>query len=118
MRISEQAFPTGEHAKWTVCQALFIRVNAMLLHEMKDVDSRMAWATILYRKAWYAMEIGQYRTTEGMARANLEAREQAASHDQAAISRSLDMLAQVPQYQGQYELAEEINRRALAGWEN
>jgi hypothetical protein len=37
--ILDKAFPTGDHANWPTCQALFPHVEAMVSRRLEDVDS-------------------------------------------------------------------------------
>ena len=111
------AFPTGDHANWPTCRALFPHVEAMSWYQVKDVEQRKVWATVLYNGAWYAIGNGQYRVGERMAQASLEIREEVFAHDHTATYGSYDKLGEAMQYQGKYEQAEEMNRRALTGRE-
>jgi hypothetical protein len=110
------AFPTGDYANWTKCQALFPHVEAMERHRVTDTDHVQVWAKVLYNGSWYAEARGQYGIAERMSRANLKAREENLGLDRAATLNSIDMLVGVLRYQGKYEQAEEMNRRALAGY--
>ncbi|KAF2030278.1 hypothetical protein EK21DRAFT_100501 [Setomelanomma holmii] len=51
-------FPTGAYKNWAACQALFAHAKSALGHEPKAAACVTEWATVLYRAAWYAEQIG------------------------------------------------------------
>ena len=112
-----EAFPTGEHANWPVCQALFPHVEVMMPYRPSNKNLQTTWAAVLYKGAWYASECGRYLVAESMARGNLEARERILGWESTQTLDSVDNLAAVLRARGKYEEAEEMNRRALAGYE-
>ena len=111
------AFPTGDYANWTTCQALFPHVDVMERYLVTDADHVQVWARTLYNGAWYTWARGQYGMADQMARASLRARQEILGADDAVTLDSIGMVALVLRYQGKYEQAEEMNRRALAGRE-
>ena len=111
------AFPTGEHANWATCQALFPHVEAMEMHRVRGTDYLQVWARVLYNGAWYAMNRGQFGLAEKMARASLEVDQKILGLDDTATLNSISMLALVLRHRGQYKQAEAMHRRALTGYE-
>jgi tetratricopeptide (TPR) repeat protein len=112
-----EAFPTGDYANWTTCQALFPHVEAMERYQVTDADHLQVWARTSYNGAWYATTRGQYRLAYLMARASLTAPEETGDVNNIEILDSAEMLASVLQDQGKYEQAEAMNRRVLVGRE-
>lgn len=116
-RILSAALPTGDHANWPRCQALFPHVEALMTYRVESEGFLRDRAAAAYRGAWYAWASGKYGAAEKMARVSLEDRRRLLSEDHAETLASVGLIAQVLQYQGKYSEAEEMNRRALAGSE-
>ena len=115
--VLNNAFPTGDHVNWPVCQALFPHIEAMAAYQIQNKEPRLVWASILYRGAWYTCDSGRYGLAKMMAQASLEVREVTLGWEHTQTLESMDILASVLQYQGKYEQAEEMDRRALTGSE-
>ena len=54
----------GEYENWPRCQPLFPHAKAIASQQPKEESVLAEWATILYRAAWYASEIGNYSEAE------------------------------------------------------
>jgi len=66
-------------------------------------------ASVLYRGAWYALNIGQYGVAEKMGQTSLVAREEIQGLDHADTLNSMSNLIGVLRDQGRYEQVEEMN---------
>ncbi|PVH90979.1 hypothetical protein DM02DRAFT_509339, partial [Periconia macrospinosa] len=115
--LMDDSYPVGRHENWTVCQALFPHAQAAVECRPSDARALEAWASVLFKAAWYASEMGQYDIGKTMDRSALDAREVLLGDEHLDTLTSMSNLALVLQYQGKYEAAEEMNRRALEGSE-
>lgn len=115
--ILEMVFPTGDYTNWPTCNSLFPHAERILAYRAEDKDHILKRATIMYRGAWYAKEIGQYHVAKQMVETSLSDRKSVLGETSKLTLDSLNMLAIVLKNQGRYDAAEEINRRALIGME-
>jgi len=115
--LMDDCYPVGQYENWTVCQALFPHAQAVVECRPANAKALEAWASILFKAAWYASEMGQYEVAKDMDRSALEVREVLLGIEHPYTLTSVSNLAVVLQYQGKYEAAEEMNRRALEGRE-
>jgi tetratricopeptide (TPR) repeat protein len=106
--------PTGEHANWEICQALFPHAKAALSQRPASQKSLKEWALLLYKAAWYADDMGQYEAAREMNQSALEAREKVLGREHPDTLTSMNNLASVLNSQGKYEEAEAMNRQTLA----
>ncbi|PVH91022.1 hypothetical protein DM02DRAFT_664418 [Periconia macrospinosa] len=60
------AFPTGDYENWAVCQALFPHAKSAAAQRPEREDSLRGWASLLYKAAWYAWQIGNGVEAESM----------------------------------------------------
>lgn len=85
------AFLTGEYENWTACRALFAHAKSAAAQKPKSKESLEMWATILYRAACYANEVGNWVEAEGMSVVALKTRKKllGAEHEDTVWSMSL-----------------------------
>ncbi|KAF2802651.1 HET-domain-containing protein [Mytilinidion resinicola] len=114
--LMDDSYPVGRHENWVVCQALFPHAQSVAACRPAGGRTVQAWASVLFKAAWYAGDMGKYKEAEEMDRA-LEGREKALGKEHPNTLTSVSNLALVLQYQGKYEQAEDMNRRALEGSE-
>jgi tetratricopeptide (TPR) repeat protein len=115
--LMDDNYPVGRHENWTSCQALFPHARAVVACRPARGRAVEAWASVLFKAAWYVSEMGKYEEAEEMDRGALEAREAALGAEHPNTLTSLSNLALVLRLQGKYEQAENMNRRALEGRE-
>ncbi|KAF2175506.1 TPR-like protein [Zopfia rhizophila CBS 207.26] len=115
--LMDESYPVGHYENWPVCQALFPHAQAAVGCRPADVKALEAWASVLFKAAWYASEMGQYEVAKDMGAGALEAREATLGAEHPSTLTSVSNLALVMRNQGKYEAAEEMNRRALEGYE-
>ncbi|KAK4890549.1 hypothetical protein LTR49_028725, partial [Elasticomyces elasticus] len=124
----DKALPDGSYKNWQKCRTLYPHANLALDSKLDDQDGSLSLASVLYKAAWFAEEQGQYKAAEEMNRRALKGREKALGPEHPDTLKSVSKmatvllsqgnnLAQVLQCQGKYEAAEEMNRRALKGYE-
>ncbi|KAI9764195.1 MAG: hypothetical protein M1839_005973, partial [Geoglossum umbratile] len=107
------SYPVGRHENWMVCQALFPHAQAVIACRPTDVKSLEAWASVLFKAAWYAGEMGNYQTAQEMGLSALEAREATLGVEHPETLSSINSLGVVFGWQGKYIEAEAMHRRAL-----
>ena len=117
IKVMGAAYPTGDYRNWVRCKALFPHVQMVLLYEAPSVMCREARDRALYNGAWYGLESGQYVMAEKMARSCLQSRELRIISDGSLAFDAMEMIGLVLRHQGKYDDAEEMNRRALKGYE-
>ncbi|MCJ1282866.1 hypothetical protein MMC26_002192 [Xylographa opegraphella] len=115
--LMDNSYPVGRHKNWAVCQALYPHAQAVVACRPAGRRRVEAWASILYKAAWYAKEMGKYKEAKEMSQDALEAQEAALGAEHPDTLTSVSILALVLQSQGKYEQAEDMNRRALEGRE-
>jgi hypothetical protein len=59
--LMDDSYPVGRHENWTVCQALFPHAQAAVEYRPTNVKALEAWASVLFKAAWYASEMGNMR---------------------------------------------------------
>jgi tetratricopeptide (TPR) repeat protein len=114
--LMDRSYPVGEHANWKVCQALFPHAQAAADSRPgnAEVKALEAWASVLYKAAWYADEMGQYEAARAMNQSALEARKKVLGREHPDTLASMNNLALVLDSQGKYEEAEAMHRQTLA----
>jgi tetratricopeptide (TPR) repeat protein len=113
--LMDNNYPVGRHENWTTCQKLFPHAQIVVGYRPADVKAVEAWASVLFKVAWYASEMGKYKEAEEMSRGAFEAREAILGAEHTATLVSMNNLALVLQLQGKYEQAEDLHRRVLEG---
>ncbi|KAH7108869.1 putative kinesin [Dendryphion nanum] len=115
--LMDGSYPVGRHENWPICQALFPHVQAAAGCRPDSAKALVAWASALFKGAWYAREIGQYGVAKDMGVSALEAREAILGVEHPDTLNSMNGSAIVLQSLGDYKAAEQMNRRALEGYE-
>jgi tetratricopeptide (TPR) repeat protein len=109
-------FPVGEHENKAVCESLLPHAQAVLQPDTKSDATATSRARLLHNVGWFEWRQGRYNSAYQNVLAAYEIRQRISGSETDAI-RSLHILALVLRDQGKYEVAEEMNRRALAGFE-
>jgi hypothetical protein len=73
--LMDDSYPVGLYENWTVCQALFPHAQAAVACRPTDIKPLEAWASVLFKAAWYTSEMGNYQAAKEMGLSALEARE-------------------------------------------
>ncbi|KAJ4354755.1 hypothetical protein N0V95_003528 [Ascochyta clinopodiicola] len=111
--LMDASYPVGEHEKWSVCRALFPHAQAMFHNQPEDAVALEAWASVLYKAAWYANDMGQYSKALELNSASLRVRESVLGAEHPDTLDSLNSLGMVLRRQGKYSEAERVHQRAL-----
>jgi hypothetical protein len=117
VRLMDDSLPVGRHENWKACQALFPHAQAAVECRLGQAEALKAWASVLFKAAWYASEMGQHEVAKDMDCKALETREVVLGMEHPDTLASVSNLAVVLWRQGKYEAAEAMNRRALEGRE-
>jgi tetratricopeptide (TPR) repeat protein len=111
--LMDDSYPVGLYENWKACQALFPHAQAAVACRPTGGGALEAWASVLFKAAWYASEMGNYHAAKEMGRAALEAREATLGAEHPDTLSSVHNLGSVLERQGKYEEAEVMYRRAL-----
>ena len=111
--LMDASYPVGKHENWPVCRALFPHAQAMAQGRPEDAKALEAWASVLFKVAWYVSEIGQYSKAFELGSAALQARESVLEVDHPDTLNSLNNLGLVLRQQGRYGEAEKMLQKAL-----
>ncbi|XTI88858.1 hypothetical protein V2W45_1238678, partial [Cenococcum geophilum] len=111
--LMDDSYPVGLHENWTVCQALFPHAQAAVAYRPTDIKPLEAWASVLFKAAWYTSEIGNYQAAQEMGLSALKAREATLGAEHPDTLNSINGLGLVLWWQGKYKEAETMHRRAL-----
>jgi tetratricopeptide (TPR) repeat protein len=109
----DASYPMGRHENWSVCRALLPHAQAMVHGRPEDAKALEAWASVLFKAAWYVAEMGRYSKALEMGSAALDVRERVLGAEHSDTLNSRDHLGLVMDRQGQYAEAEKIHRRTL-----
>ncbi|KAF2709070.1 hypothetical protein K504DRAFT_468281 [Pleomassaria siparia CBS 279.74] len=117
--LMDNSYPEARYGNWKVCRALFPHAQAAVGCHPGEAKAKAleAWASVLYKAAWYATEMGQYKVAHDMDAGALEVREALLGKEHPDTLNTMINLAMVLLYQIKYEAAEAMNRRALEGFE-
>ncbi|KAF2473618.1 TPR-like protein [Lindgomyces ingoldianus] len=117
VKLMDDSYPVGRYENWKVCQALFPHAQATVACRPASNGALETWASVLFKAAWYADDMGNYDVAQEMGRSALEARETALGANHLDTLSSVSNLGLVLEKQGKYEEAEAMHRRALEGYE-
>ncbi|KAI9764624.1 MAG: hypothetical protein M1839_005799 [Geoglossum umbratile] len=115
--LMDDSYPVGQYENWKACQALFPHAQAAVVCRPTDGGPLEAWASVLFKAAWYASEMGSYYIAEEMDRSALDAREATLGGEHPDTLTSVSNLGLALESQGKCEEAEAMHRRALEGYE-
>ncbi|OCK73508.1 hypothetical protein K432DRAFT_233234, partial [Lepidopterella palustris CBS 459.81] len=111
--LMDESYPVGRPENWPVCQALFPHAQAIVNNQPKDAKALEAWASVLFKAAWYATEMGQYNEAHKIGSAAFQVRETILGAEHLDTLNSLNSLGLVLNLQGRYSEAEAMHQRAL-----
>ncbi|KAI9765675.1 MAG: hypothetical protein M1840_007233 [Geoglossum simile] len=93
--LMNDSYPVGRHENWTVCQALFPHAQTVIACRPTDEKSLEAWASVLFKAAWYTSEMGNYQAAQEMGLSALEAREATLGAEHPETLNSINSLGVV-----------------------
>ena len=102
-------FPTGEYENWATCQALFPHARSAATQKLEGED----FATILYRAAWYAEQVGNGAAAEEMSVAAMKVRRKLLGPEHEDTLWSMSLVADVYRFRGQWGAAEPLEAQVM-----
>ncbi|KAL5371985.1 hypothetical protein DPSP01_013848 [Paraphaeosphaeria sporulosa] len=108
-----EELPTGEYENWKTCQALFPHVRAAVAQRPASQKSLKDWALLLYKAAWYALQIGRSGDAEQMSVMSMEVRREVFGEESEETLSSMVMVANVLNREGRWKEAELEYTKAL-----
>ncbi|KAJ5718803.1 hypothetical protein N7488_004449, partial [Penicillium malachiteum] len=108
IRILWERFPTGDYENWAQCQSLFPHVRSAMSQRPKSQEFLEKWATLLYKGAWYAKEIGNTIESRDMASESRNQRSLIFGSDSEQTLHSSTMLAEAYRLEGEWKEAEQL----------
>ena len=96
----EAQFPTGDYENWATCQLLFPHVKSAAAQKPEERRSLIEWASLLYRAAWYSLDIGNWPDAEKMSVQSTKVRKKLLGLDHPATLTSMANLASTYRNQG------------------
>ena len=101
-------FPTGQYENWTICQALFPHAKSAAAQKPEGQESLKMWATILYRAAWYAEQVGNGAEAEEMSVAAMKARKKLLGREHKDTLWSMSLVGDAYNLRGRWGAAESL----------
>ncbi len=117
LQLLAEEFPNGEHEHKETCESMLAHAQAVLWHKCISENDMRHRAALLYNIGWFNWRQGRYVSAYQAASESYNIYRERAGDIATATLSSLSLLALVLRYQGKYEAAEEMNRRALEGRE-
>ncbi|KEY74789.1 hypothetical protein S7711_09922 [Stachybotrys chartarum IBT 7711] len=105
--------PTGKYENWATCRTLFPHAQSAAAQIPKTRDSRREWATVLYRAAWYCLEVGDGIEAERLSVLAMRARKKLFSADDEEVLWAMAMVASTYRNQGRWEEAEKLEVQVM-----
>jgi tetratricopeptide (TPR) repeat protein len=117
LQLIADRFPIGEHENKVLCESLLPHAQKVLQHDMKLDVTASSRTRLLFNVGWFEWQQGRYESAYRHAQTACQICQEMFGDEAKNTLNSLYLLALVLRYQGKYEAAEEMNRRALAGFE-
>jgi tetratricopeptide (TPR) repeat protein len=111
--LMDASFPLGEFENWTVCRALLPHAQSLLNNMPTDEQALKAWASVLYKNAWYMIETGRYFDALELDTAAVEVRKRVLGAEHAHTLDCRNDIGRVLHAQGRYEEAELVHAEVL-----
>ena len=106
--LMDYSYPVGEYENRIICRALFPHAQAVIASRPTEGNALEAWASVLFKAAWYANDMGNYQTAKEMNQGALEARETVLGAKHPSTLRSMNSLASTYWNLGRWKEAEEL----------
>jgi tetratricopeptide (TPR) repeat protein len=111
--LMDSNYPVGHFKNWPVCRALFPHAQAAVDCRPADKKAQMLWASVMFKAAWYAREMGQYRVAEDMNYSALNVRIDLLGKEHPVTLRSMGNLASTYRNQGRWKEAEKLHVQVM-----
>jgi tetratricopeptide (TPR) repeat protein len=117
IKLINNNYPVGQYENRTLCQTLFPHAQATVAYRPAGGSTLESWASVLFKAAWCADDMGNYYIAQELLRGALEAREVTLGVEHPDTLSSVSKLGMALRNGGKYEEAELMVRRALRGRE-
>ena len=117
LQLLAEEFPSGEHENKETCELMLAHAQAVLRNDCALEDDLGYRAALLYHVGWFNWRQGRYISAYREASEAYKINRERLGEVVTTTLYNLSLLASVLRYQGKYEAAEEMNRRALDGME-
>jgi tetratricopeptide (TPR) repeat protein len=107
------AFPTGAYENWAVCGPLFAHAKAAAEQQPEDAQVLVEWATLLYRAAWYAQQVGNLADASILAVKCMKVRKMVLGQEHQDTIWSIAMVADAYSLGGQWDKAEKLRKHVM-----
>lgn len=111
--LMDKNYPVGRYESWSVCQKLFPHAEVVVNSQPEDKEARKAWASLIHKSAWYALEMKQYSKSYDMYYVALQARETIFGLEHRDTLNSLNRLGVAVGFLGRYNEAEIMLKNGL-----
>ncbi|CZR68085.1 related to kinesin light chain [Phialocephala subalpina] len=105
--------PTGEYENWVKCQALFPHAQSAITQQPDEDDALRDWASILYKAAWYAWQMGKGVEAEKMSVQAMKVRKKILGREHNDTLNSMAMVGLAYELRGQWDAAEELQVQVM-----
>jgi tetratricopeptide (TPR) repeat protein len=109
-------FPNGRYESWTECQTLFAHAKSAAEQQPEEESSLAQWATLLYRAAWYACEIGNVVDAENFAVKSMKVRNRLLGQGHIDALPSISLVGWAYRLAGQWNAAEELDAQVMEAY--
>ncbi|CAG8947722.1 unnamed protein product [Penicillium salamii] len=106
-------FPTGEYENWERCRPLFPHVKSAVSQQPKSPTCLLKWVMLLYRGAWYALQIGNITDARQMAFQSRNHRMNLLGDEHEDTIDSTSMMATAYCHEGRWEEAERLQVQVM-----
>ncbi|PQE28655.1 hypothetical protein CJF32_00011397 [Rutstroemia sp. NJR-2017a WRK4] len=105
--------PTGDYENWVRCQALFPHAQSALAQKPEEQDALRDWASILYKAARYAENMGKGTEAEEMSVQAMKVRKKILGREHNDTLDSITMLGLAYKLRGKWDTAEELQVQVI-----
>ncbi|KAK5107968.1 hypothetical protein LTR62_000513 [Meristemomyces frigidus] len=107
------SFPNGDFENWPMCRTLFPHAKVAMGQQPHDVGTMLEGATVMYRSAWYALELGAMVDGLAMAKAAVRVRSRQLGEEDEQTLSIRALIGWQYRDQGRWNKAEELNVKVV-----
>lgn len=107
------AFPTGSHENCAVCQGLFAHAKSAAEQRPEGEESLRGWASLVYKAAWYALQVGNWVEAEVMSLQSTKTRIKILGQYHEYTLQSVVMLGEACRSRGRWGVAKALQEQMM-----
>jgi hypothetical protein len=111
--LMDARFPLGRYENWTVCRTMLPHAQSLKDNKPTGEQALKAWASVLYKTAWYMREMGQYSEALELNTTAVEVQKLVLGAEHAHTLDCLNNIGHILTMQGQSKSAELIHAGVL-----